>query len=117
MPATAGSTTFSRRKQKMGFRPSRTQTKLDALKPLKYSRISQFTPAPGRQIRRQIDRPVSQPHQPAHRMAQGLEEAPDFAVAAFLQHHPIPAVAALAFAVVFDALEPRRLAVDLDAGK
>src|SRR3954468_10822934 len=128
MPAIAGSTTFSRRKQKMGRSPSLTetktkpqrsanQTKTRALKPLKYSRITQLVPAPRREVRGQADRSVAQSHQPAHRMAERLEEAAHLAVAALLQYHSIPAVAAFALAVVLDALEPSRLAVELDACK
>src|SRR5580765_8503061 len=117
MPAIAGSTTFSRRKQKMGRSPSLTETKTSALKPLKYSRIPQLMPASRGEVRGQADRSVAQPHEPAHRVAERLEEAAHLAVAALLQHHPIPAVTAFALAVVFDALEPSRLTVELDACK
>src|SRR6185295_6783661 len=105
MPAIAGSTTFSRRKQKMGRSPSLTETKTTALKPLKYSRISQLMPASRREVGGQADRSVAQSHEPAHRMAERLEETANLAVAAF------------ALAVVFDALEPSRLTVELDARK
>src|SRR6185436_15063564 len=117
MPATAGSTTFARLKQKMGRSPSQTNLLTISLKPLKYSRISQLTPASRRKIRGQLDRPVAQAHEPAHRMAERLEQAPHLAVAALFQHHPVPAIAAFALAVGFNFLEPRGSAVELYAFK
>src|SRR6476646_10430900 len=108
MPAIAGSTTFSRRKQKMGRSPSlnenktENETEASALKLLKYNWIPQFTPAPRREIGGQLERSVAQPHEPAHRVAERLEEAAHLAVATLLQHDPIPAATAFALAVVFD---------------
>ena len=51
---------------------------------------------PAARSARQLDRAVAQPRETAHRVADGLEQAPHLAVSAFLQHHPVPAVDALA---------------------
>jgi hypothetical protein len=50
-------------------------------------------------------------------MAERFEEAPHLAISPFPQDHSIPPVAAFAFAVGLDALEPSRLAIDLDTFK
>src|SRR5688572_3978858 len=92
MPVTTGSTTFSRLKQKIGPKPI-------SLKLLKYNRIFQFTPAARRKIGRQLERPVTHAYQAAHGMPDRLKKAAHFAVAAFLEHHPVPVVASLPLAL------------------
>src|SRR5688572_6132420 len=89
MPVTTGSTTFSRLKQKIGPKPI-------SLKLLKYNRIFQFTPASRREIGRQLQGPVTHAHEAADGMSHRLEKAPHLPVTPFLQHHPVPMVAALA---------------------
>ena len=117
MPLTVGATTCSSLKQKTGRSPPHKPNPKVALKLLKYNRIPQFTPAAGRQIAGQLDRAVAQSHESAHRVPKRLEEAPHLAVAPFLQHHSVPAVAAFALPVLDNPLKARRLPVELDAGK
>ena len=59
---------------------------------------------------------VADADQPADRQADRVEELAHLAVAAFGDHHAVPVVGAFA-ATVLDALEGRRLAVDLDAAQ
>ena len=51
-----------------------------------------FAPPPAPQTGRQRERAESNPHEPTDRGPQFLEHAPHFAVTAFAQHDPVPAI-------------------------
>ncbi len=48
-------------------------------------------------------------------MAEGFKEAPHLTVAAFLQHHPVPAIGARALPIAVDALEAGRNSIQKNA--
>src|SRR5437660_12491977 len=70
------------------------------LKLLKFNRIWQLAPLSRRQIARQLDRAVANADQTADAGADRLEQAPNFAFAALLEHHPVPAIGARCGALV-----------------
>src|SRR5262245_11282146 len=121
MPATTGSITFSRLKQKMGRSPSHSKLRPAPAKLLKFNRFllpeqpgnplwRQFAPFAGIEIGRQLDRPVAHANQPADLGPDCVEHSPHLAIASLAQHHPVPAVGALDRAPGgrLDAVESRR---------
>ena len=65
------------------------------------------------EARRQADRAVTYAHQTAHGQTDGFEHAPHFTIAAFVQGHVIPVIAALA-APVDEAVELGRTVFEHD---
>ncbi len=84
---------------------------------LKFNRICYLAPLSGREIARQLERPVADADEAADASADGFEKTPHLAVAAFLQHHAIPAIGASRSAGIdrLDALERGLPVVQLHA--
>lgn len=76
--------------------------------------VLHFLVTPARQPGRQVHQAEAHPDQAGDLQAQGFEQAPHLAVAAFLENDVVPVVGPLP-AAVLDALDQRRPVLELDA--